>query len=207
MREPLWKSRFQWRNSNTSPLERKEKNEFGCIGEGKRKSLRLPHIAFPPRQHSSGPRDIFSTHDSSWGESESWWRSTQLPQLRRMPPKRATCLSLHPASWAMSCMTGRWEEAGRAADKALRGIQRLWILLTASQTPSRSPSRSLWACLSADSPTWPTGNPRALHASPTHTSTLWPALRARAKGSRSLGRQLMNMRRETGLLRDYKFQL
>ena len=46
----LWKSRFQWR---------KKKIEFGCTGEDKRKSSSLPHITFPPGEHSSLPRHIF----------------------------------------------------------------------------------------------------------------------------------------------------
>ena len=92
-------------------------------------------------------------------------------------PKESSCLSTHPESWVMSWMTGGWEQAGRRADNTLGGIEGLkflqWELLL---IPSRSPSSSLWACLSADSFKWATGNLRALHGSPTHTFTLWRVL-------------------------------
>lgn len=84
-------------------------------------------------------------------------------------------------------MTRRWEETGRVADKTLQGIQGLWILTTA-QIPSRNPSRSLWSCLSADSPKWPTGNPQ-------HSACLTPTQPCGQlsvhvpEGRKSLGRQ------------------
>lgn len=104
------------------------------------------------------------------GEKESIYMSVWLTQLYENLPKRPNSFSPHPEYWVMSYMLGAGQEqAGR--DRTLRGINGMWILLTASQTPSRSLLMSYWVCLTLRSLGWPTDTPSSLHASPIAASS------------------------------------
>lgn len=107
----------------------------------------LTSVPPSPRQHISVPREIFSAVISSAGGKWEHVSGCLVSPAVQDAAKEAHC------SLASSRILGHvlndweWEEAGRVADRILRGIKGLWILLIASWTPLRSPLTSCWAYL------------------------------------------------------------
>lgn len=151
--------------------------EFGHIGENKRKSLTSPALPLLWGKQLRDKRDrssqLLTPHREKW----EYVSETLLPPLWRILPENPKSHLLPPDYWIMSCMTGDWcgEDGGkRLGEQKIglsKGIEGVHILLTALWTPSRCPPGSFWRLLVHGSPYQPMGTPCALHT--THTLCGW----------------------------------
>lgn len=142
MREPLWNSRFPGEKFQyTTGMKEKYIYIYELYILERAGGTVWLHLYHPSPKVAllRAKRDHLGWRFPPQGVSESMWASPQLPQLCGILPKRLISLSSLPEYWVASCMTEVWEEAGKVADGTLAGTQ---ILLTRSQTPSRSPLAS-----------------------------------------------------------------
>lgn len=117
------------------------------------------------------PREILLACDFSHGEKWDKGVSAQLPGQCGMLPKRPTCFRiLRAVAW----LVGR-KRLGEQQPGHLACIKETGILLTKFWTPLGSLALSHWGCHIWRSFKGSKGDPEALHASPTHFSSQWPA--------------------------------
>lgn len=173
----FWKSRFPEEKFQHTTRKKKQTHthKFGSIAMGKRNSLTLPASYFLMAAQLKAERNIPNHDFFCEGEWVCEWTSPACMSVQ-VAGKRVYC-SLTPSrvlnheliNWGGRKRPGE-QQVGTLSQGA---FQRMWILLSALQTPSSSLPVSYWQQLTLQHPL--TGSVFLTHI-PTITTTLWLAL-------------------------------